>query len=368
MRNLVKLPVQAGAVYAALTLGVMNAEAVPLYSYTISSPSASPDPNQILYSPTPVSQTATLTTTGPNVFHADASAAAGPGYVSGSSRAFFSYEGGHTIIGAGSAQEGSDFSMDNILLIAPDGVAPGTPVQYSTNINLTGSIEATAINGYGARAGVRLRYSTNSFYGGVGNFELANISVDSSGTVVSSGLVNGFPIDGSLGGVSGTTFVWTGRAGDSITIGLLLDTLATMWAADGPSGYLSGAAEAFADFSHTAMFGPTVFNFFDGNGDPLTGWSASSTDGCIANNQYLCSPSAVGDPVTGVPEPMTLSLLGAGLVGIGIARRRSLPSRLRRSDPLRQRLRGESHGFAQASVRGGLGRGLIYGFALPRRH
>lgn len=304
MPKLMKRAILIGAVCAALTLGVTGAEAVPLYSYTIHSPG----PSQVIDSATAVSQNATATSDfgALGTLNRTASAAAGWGYVSGSSYASLNLPVEANFFPHDFSQERSSFRLDNILLIAPAGIDPGTPVQYSINFDVTGSMAAGATGGYGAGASARLS---------TGNGDIGYIQVDPTGLVVASGLFGGFPFDGSLGAASGVTPLLTGGAGEMIEIFLGLETSAVVARNFDAS---PGFAHAFADFSHTALFGPTVFNFFDLTGAPLDGWTASSTDGCIVNNRYLCAPVAPSP----VPAPSTVWLLCSAVISLGAARRR----------------------------------------------
>jgi hypothetical protein len=86
-----------------------------------------------------------------------------------------------------------------------------------------------------------------------------------------------------------------------------LETSAIMEAAPSFSANVSGQASASADFLDPLLFptdGP-VFNFFDANGNPLAGATVNSSDGCIANNRFVCGSSG---PTT-VPEPSAWAMM-----------------------------------------------------------
>jgi hypothetical protein len=104
----------------------------------------------------------------------------------------------------------------------------------------------------------------------------------------------------------------------------LLGTHASVGAS--PDPHEDGKASASADFIDPFSFptdGP-VFNFFDANGNPLTGVTVNSSDGCIVNNRFLC-----GSGPTTVPEPSTWTMLLLGFAGLAYAGWRS--TRKRRS-------------------------------------
>ena len=301
---------------AALSSTVRLAKATPIYDYTIDSPI----PEYVTGSTSPVQSQQTLVTTSYNYNnvvpvegHAAANAAAGYGFLRGSSKAGVSQTGltGYPPTGLPkSAQEGSDFNIDNIQLIAPSGTNQNTVVYYSLNLALSGGVDAFATTGYSALASAQIYYGTSSSLGGFGGNLLGSISEGSVNGFTTSGLFQGWA-SGTSNSAVGTSPVHTARAGDTISVSLSLDTAAQV-------GYTvfqgepAGSATALADFSHTAMFltdGP-LFNFFDQNGDTLTGWTAASTDGCIVDNKYTCAPLA---SVNTVPEPGTTTLFGLGI-------------------------------------------------------
>jgi hypothetical protein len=98
----------------------------------------------------------------------------------------------------------------------------------------------------------------------------------------------------------------------------MLSTDALASAAPAPNE--SGQASATSDFLDPFSFptnGP-VLNFFDANGNPLTGVTVDSSDGCIVNNRFLCGAGTTPPPGgTPVPEPFIWTMLLAGFAGLG---------------------------------------------------
>ena len=73
---------------------------------------------------------------------------------------------------------------------------------------------------------------------------------------------------------------------------------------------------AIVDFLDPLSFptdGP-VFNFFDASGNPISGWTANSSDGCIVNNTFMCGSVS---PPGSVPELSAWAMMVAGFAGLG---------------------------------------------------
>jgi hypothetical protein len=198
------------------------------------------------------------------------------------------------------------FDLDNLTIVDP-GLAAGTRVNYTINFGISGKLAAAAFGASQANSDVGL------------TFDGVVLGTATASTVPGATSATGIFSAGVLG-VTAHTPMESGLVGGTAIADFLLSTNAT--ASAGPSPTESGQASAISDFLDPFSFptnGP-VFNFFDANGNPLTGVTVDSSDGCIVNNRFLCgaatTPPAGGTPV---PEPSIWTMLLAGLAGLGCA-------------------------------------------------
>jgi hypothetical protein len=191
--------------------------------------------------------------------------------------------------------------MSNILLTGPAG---STFVEYSVNFDVTGSFLLTSVDNATARGIVEV----DDAAGELGSMLAStNASEDGAGGVFQGQS----PSANSSFDVAAATETEIGQNGAPVTVMLNLATNANVMANDG-----SGSATVnFFDPLSFPTDGP-VFNFFDLSGNPISGWTANSDDGCIVNNAFVCgSITAPGS----VPELSTWAMMLAGFAGLGFA-------------------------------------------------
>jgi hypothetical protein len=230
-------------------------------------------------------------------------AIAKPGVLGSSSSASALAPGASIGGGAGSIV---GFDLDNLKILDP-GLATGTRVDYTINFEIGGKLAASAFGLSEANAGVGLTYN------GV------VLGTAAASTVPGATFATGI-FSAGLSDVKTHTPMESGLIGDTAIANFLLSTNAT--ASAGPAPNESGQASALADFLDPFSFptnGP-VFNFFDANGNPLTGVTVDSTDGCIVNNRFVCGGGAGGGG-TQVPEPATWTMLLLGFATLGYSGR-----------------------------------------------
>lgn len=188
----------------------------------------------------------------------------------------------------------ASFFLDDILVSGPAGETAPISFIIATSGGLTNEFDPTM----GATASVNVRYGINSSFGGAG-FEFGT-ATRSSGVLTASGAFAG----GDLS-VTGSTVPWMVRGGETISfsLALVVDASAGCYTFGCP-----GDRDAFASAGFDTVGFPTV--------GPVAnlpaGWSISSASGLIVDNQFVGS-----DPVSAVPEPSTIALLGLGLAALG---------------------------------------------------
>ncbi len=188
--------------------------------------------------------------------------------------------------------------MNDIILTGPQG---STSVQYSVNFDVEGSFMLSS-SGYYATATGRVGIDdANGFLG--------SMQADTLGDDGANGVFAGqTPSANSSFDFTASTEKESGENGSSVAVMLNLSTDAEVTA------YYSDYGSATTDFVDPLSFptnGP-VFNFFDQAGDPISGWTANSADGCIVNNRFMCGLAG-----SGVPEPSTWAMMLIGFAGLG---------------------------------------------------
>lgn len=201
----------------------------------------------------------------------------------------------------GDVRSNTNFTMSNILLTGPSG---STFIYYSVNFDVTGSFLLTA-SGNATATGI---VEVDDAVGELGSMLAStDASLDGAGGVFQGQI----PSTNSSYDVAAATEKEIGQNGAPVTVLLNLATAANVLANDG-----SGSATvAFLDPLSFPADGP-VFNFFDLSGNPISGWTANSDDGCIVNNVFMCG--SVG-PAGFVPELSTWAMMVAGFAGLGLA-------------------------------------------------
>ena len=202
----------------------------------------------------------------------------------------------------GYAGASASMALDNVVISGPTSGS----VMYSVNFTISGSVTLVTTGTPDAQGGVDLLYDGATSLGSLG------VNTDINDQTAPTGIFAGI-IDPSNITVSGTTPETLANVGDTISVGFGLFTTAQ---ADSAPGSAADLIVNFKDPFSLPTSGP-VFNFFDPTtGDPLTGFTANSSDGCIVNNVFMCG--SVSTPGS-VPELSTWAMMLAGFAGLGLA-------------------------------------------------
>jgi hypothetical protein len=212
--------------------------------------------------------------------------------------------------------------LDDVVISGP----AATSIPVSLNLSLNGTIDTHTVasvasqNATSSIAGNDLQVA--GFCGGSGEFSQSSFNGNTT-SITSSGVLTGFLGTGTLGVTTPTCSEPVGTP-FGVSLAMLTQSSAGIQASSDLGNNSTGAppqdlnvlAHSLTDFSHTLSFatsGP-VFNL-------PAGYTINSVSGNIVNNQFVGGVP----PISTVPEPGSLLLLGTGLLGMaGAARRKWL--------------------------------------------
>jgi hypothetical protein len=202
----------------------------------------------------------------------------------------------------GYAGASASMALDNVVISGPTSGS----VMYSVNFTISGSVTLVTIGTPDAQGGVDLLYDGATSLGTLG--VVTDINDQTAPTGIFAGIID--PSNITVSGMTPETLV---NVGDTISVGFGLFTSAQ---ADSAPGSAADLIVNFSDPFSLPTSGP-VFNFFDPlTGDPLTGITANSSDGCIVNNVFMCGSAG---PSGSIPELPTWAMMLAGFAGLGFA-------------------------------------------------